>query len=165
MQYTHNSLAAIVVQPLEALAAPVAVLSKDIKAWPSNQMEDIKDELEAVFKAHGKTAEDEADKVNKTKLLELSAKEVARMGLFAISIIQEFITAIPKLDFKVINLLNKLIFATQHTNKPINGTSIRVKFNGQNNQNKDTEYFAYYTLADQISIIFSGCKSKQDLLI
>jgi hypothetical protein len=77
-------LAAVVVQPLEALAAPVAVLSKDIKAWPSSQIEDIKDELGAVFKAYGKTTKDKADKVDKTKLPELLAKEVARIGLPAV---------------------------------------------------------------------------------
>ena len=44
-------------------------------------IKDIKDELGAVFKAHGKTAEDKADEVDKTKLPELLAKEVIRMGL------------------------------------------------------------------------------------
>ena len=39
------------------------------------------DELEAVFKARGKIAKDKADKVDKTKLPELLAKEVIRMGL------------------------------------------------------------------------------------
>ena len=47
-------------------------------------MEDIEDELGAVFKAHGKTAEDEADKVDKTELPELSAEEVVRMSLPAV---------------------------------------------------------------------------------
>ena len=42
------------------------------------------DELEAVFKACGETAKDEADKVNKTELLELLAEEVIRMGLFTV---------------------------------------------------------------------------------
>ena len=47
--------------------------------------EDIKKEkLEAIFKAHGETTKDEADKVNKTKLLELSVKEVIRIGLPAV---------------------------------------------------------------------------------
>ena len=56
-----------VVQPLKAL-----VLIKD----------NIKeDKLGAIFKAHGKTAEDKADKVNKTKLLKLSVKEVIKIGL------------------------------------------------------------------------------------
>jgi len=40
-QFINNSLAAVVVQPLEALVAPVAVqqvvLSKDIKAWLKDQ--------------------------------------------------------------------------------------------------------------------------------
>jgi len=48
-------------------------------------MEDIKDELGAVFKARGKAAEDKADKVDKTKLLELSAKVIIKMGLPPIS--------------------------------------------------------------------------------
>ena len=76
----------MVVQPLKALAAPVAVLSKNIKAWPSSQIKDIKDKLKAVFKAHGKTAKDKADKVDKTKLPKLLAKEVVRIGLSAILI-------------------------------------------------------------------------------
>jgi len=38
-----------------------------------------------VFKARGKTAKDKADKVDKTKLPELSAKEVIRIGLFTVS--------------------------------------------------------------------------------
>ena len=55
-----------------------------VEAWPSSQIEDIKDELEASFKAHGKTTEDKTDKVDETELLELSAEEVIRMGLFAV---------------------------------------------------------------------------------
>jgi hypothetical protein len=47
-------------------------------------MEDIKDELGAVFKAYGKTAKDKADKVDETKLPELLAKEVIRIGLPAV---------------------------------------------------------------------------------
>ena len=73
-------------------------------------MEDIEDELGAVFEAHGETAEDEADKVDETELLELSAEEVARMGLPAVPTIWEPITAVPELDFKVINLPDELIF-------------------------------------------------------
>ena len=65
----YNSLAAVVVQSLKALAAPVAVPSKDIKAWPSSQIEDIEDELGAIFKAYGKTSKDKADKVDKTLLV------------------------------------------------------------------------------------------------
>ena len=47
-------------------------------------IEDIKDELGAVFKARGETAEDKADKVDKTELLELSAEEVTKIGLPAV---------------------------------------------------------------------------------
>jgi hypothetical protein len=61
------------------------VLIEDIKeAWLSSQREDIKDELGAVFKARGKTTKDKADEVDKTKLLELLAEEVIRIGLPAI---------------------------------------------------------------------------------
>ena len=44
-------------------------------------MEDIKDKVGAIFKALSKTAKDKADKVDKTKLLELLAKEVIRIDL------------------------------------------------------------------------------------
>ena len=37
-------------------------------------MEDIEDEVGAIFKACGEAAEDKADKVDKAKLLKLSAK-------------------------------------------------------------------------------------------
>ena len=57
------------------------------EAWPSNQIEDIKDESEAIFKARGKTTEDKADEVNKTKLLELLAEEIIRINLPAIPIL------------------------------------------------------------------------------
>ena len=84
-------MTAVVIQPPEALAAPVAIqqvvtLSEDIKeARPSGQMEDFEeDKFGVVFKAYGKTAEDKANKVNETKLLKLLAEEVARMGFFAI---------------------------------------------------------------------------------
>ena len=49
--------------------------------------------------------------MDEAKLLELSAKEVARMGLPTVPTIWEPIAAVPKLDLKVINLLDKLIFA------------------------------------------------------
>ena len=53
------------------------VLTEGIKeAWPSSQIEDIEDELGAVFEAYGKTAKDKADKVDETKLPELLAEEV-----------------------------------------------------------------------------------------
>ena len=61
------------------------MLIKDIKeVWLSSQVEDIKDKLGAVFKAYSKTTKDKADKVDKTKLPELLAKEVTRIGLFAV---------------------------------------------------------------------------------
>ena len=69
-------------------------------------VKDIKDELRAVFKAHGEMAEDKA-KVNKTKLLELSAKEVIKIGLSAVPTLWESMAAVFKLNFEVINLLNK----------------------------------------------------------
>ena len=47
-------------------------------------IKDIKDKLGAVFKAYSKTTKDKADKVDKTKLPELLAKEVTRIGLFAV---------------------------------------------------------------------------------
>jgi hypothetical protein len=36
---------------------------------------------------------------------------------------------VPKLDLKVINLLDKLIFATRRTSKPISSVSADVKSN------------------------------------
>ena len=84
-------MAAVTIQPTEALAAPVAiqqvVLSEDIaEAQPSSQVKDIKEEeLRAVFKAYSRTAEDKANKVDKTELLKLSAKEVIKIGLPAVS--------------------------------------------------------------------------------
>ena len=90
-------------------------------------MEDIKDELGAIFKARGEAAKNKANKVNKTKLPELSAEVIIRMGLLAIPILWEPMTAIFKLNLKVINLLNKLIFATWRTSKPIGGINIDVK--------------------------------------
>ena len=64
--------------------------------------DDIKDKLGAIYKAYSKTTKDKVDKIDKTKLLELLAKEVIRIGL----------PTVPKLDLKVINLLDKLILAT-----------------------------------------------------
>ena len=62
------------------------MLIKDIKdTWLSSQIKDIKDKLGAVFKARSKTTKDKADKVDKTKLLELLAKEVIRIDLSAVS--------------------------------------------------------------------------------
>ena len=44
----------------------VVALSKDIQeeARPSGQVEDIEDEVKAVFEARGKTAKDKVDKVD-----------------------------------------------------------------------------------------------------
>jgi len=50
-------------------------------------VEDIKDKIGAIFKAYGKTTKDKVDKVDKvdkTKLPELLAEEVIRMGLSAV---------------------------------------------------------------------------------
>ena len=85
------------------------MLSKEARL--SGQTEDIKEEeLGAVFKARGKTTKDKVDKVDETKLLKLLAKEVIRIDLPAVPTIWEPIAAIPKLDLKVINLLDKLLF-------------------------------------------------------
>ena len=96
-------------------------------------MEDIKDELGAVFKARGKAAENKADKVDKTKLLELLAKAIIRIGLPTVPTLQEPIAAVSKLDLKVINLLDKLIFAAWRASKPISGFNIGVKSNNLSN--------------------------------
>jgi hypothetical protein len=44
-------------------------------------IKDIKDELGVVFKVCRETAKDKTDKVDKTKLPELLAKEVIKIGL------------------------------------------------------------------------------------
>ena len=108
----------------------VVVLIMDIKeAWLSSQIEDIKDELGAVFEARGETAEDKADKVDEIKLLELLAKKVIRIGLPAVPTLWEPIAAVPKVDLKVINLLEELIFAARRTGKPISRVNADVKSN------------------------------------
>jgi len=113
IQYTHDSLLAEVVQPLEAL-----VLIKD----------DVKeDELGAVFEARGETAEDEADKVDETELLELLVEEVIRMGLPTVPTLWEPITAVPELGLEVINLPDKLIFAAWRADEPISGLNADVE--------------------------------------
>jgi len=127
-------------------------------------VEDIEDKLGAVFEARGEAAEDKADKVDKTKLPELSAKAIIKIGLPAVPTLWEPITAVPKLDLKVINLPNKLIFATRRAGKPISGVNADVN-SGLPNQNKDSECSAYYTLADQVGITSSGCRSGWDLPI
>jgi hypothetical protein len=74
-------------------------------------MEDIKDKVGAIFKAYSETAEDKVDEVNKTELPELSAEEVIKIDLLTVPTIWEPIAAVPKLDFKVVNLSKELIFA------------------------------------------------------
>jgi hypothetical protein len=92
-------------------------------------IKDIEDELGAVFKARGKTAEDEVDEVDETELLELLAEEVTKMGLSAIPTSWEPMTAIPELDLEVINLPDKLIFAVWRAGEPISGFNIDVESN------------------------------------
>jgi len=53
-----------------------------------------------------------------------------------------------KLDFKIINFPNKLIFITWRINKPISGINVDIKFDDLPNWNKNSERFAYCTLAD-----------------
>ena len=91
-------------------------------------MEDIEDKVKAIFKARGKTTKDKADEVDKTKLLKLLTKEVVRIGLPAVPTIWEPIAAVPKPNLEVVNLSKELIFATQHTGKPISGFNIGVEF-------------------------------------
>ena len=132
------------------LIQQVAALSKDIQeeARLSTQVEDIEDKVKAIFKALSKTAEDKTDKVNKTKLPELSAEEVARMDLPTIPTTWEPMAAVPELDFKVVNLPKELIFAVQHTSEFIYSFSTGVKYINFSTQDKDSEYLTYYTLAD-----------------
>jgi len=117
------------------------------------------DKLGAVFKAHGETAKNKADKVDKTKLPELSVKEVIRIGLPAVPTLWEPITAVPKLGLKVINLPDKLIFAAWRASEPIGGLNADVKPDNLSNQNKGSERSIYYILADQIGIASSRCRS------
>jgi hypothetical protein len=114
-QYTHDSLSVEVVQPPEA----VVLIKDDVK----------EDELGAVFKARGETVEDKADEVDKTKLPELSVKEVIRMGLPAVPTSWEPMAAVPKLGLKVINLLIELIFAARRAGEPISGLNADVEPN------------------------------------
>jgi len=55
--------------------------------------------------------------------------------------------AIPKLDLKVINLLDKLIFAARRAGEPIGSINADVKSNLPD-QNEDSKRYAYCTLAD-----------------
>jgi hypothetical protein len=90
-------------------------------------IKDIEDELGAVFEARGETAEDKADKVDETELPELSAEEVTRIGLSAVPTSWKPITAVPELDFEVINLPDKLIFAAQRAGEPISGFNTDIE--------------------------------------
>jgi hypothetical protein len=67
--------------------------------------------------------------VDEAELLELLAKEVIRIGLSAVSTIWEPIATVPKLDLKVINLLDNLIFTAWHTSKPIGSFNAGNKSN------------------------------------
>ena len=166
-QYTHDSLAAEVVQPPEAPVAPVLVqpvvaLSEDIQeeARPSTQVEDIEDEVGAIFEARGEAAEDKVDEVDEAKLPELSAEEVARMGLPTVPTTWEPMAAVPELDLKVVSLPKELIFAAQRASEPISNINAGVKSIDLSAQNKDTKHSTHCTLADQIGITSGGCKSK-----
>ena len=92
-------------------------------------IKNIKDKLGAVFKACGKITKDKVDKVDKTKLPELLAEEVIRIGLPTVPTLWEPMAAVPKLDLKVINLLNKLIFTAWRASKPISGFNAGIKSN------------------------------------
>jgi len=72
---------------------------------------------------------DKVDKVDKTELLELSAKEVLRIGFSTVPTTWEPIATIPKLDLKVINLLKELIFAARRAGKLIYGSSTGAQSN------------------------------------
>ena len=115
-QYTHDSVSAVATQ-------------QAVEAWPSSQIEDIEDELGAFFEARGETAEDEADEVDETELPELLAEEVIRIGLSAVSTLQEPMAAVPELDLEVINLPDELIFAARYTSEPISGVNADIEFN------------------------------------
>jgi hypothetical protein len=93
-------------------------------------VEDIEDEVGAIFEACGKTAKDKADEVDevdKAKLPELLAEEVARMGLPTVPTTWEPMAAVPELDLKVVNLPKELIFAARRTSEPIYGFSAGAK--------------------------------------
>jgi len=96
-------------------------------------MEDIKDKLGAVFKARGKAAEDKVDKVDETKLPELLAEVIIRIGLPPVPTLWEPIATVPELDLKVVNLPDKLIFAARRAGEPIGGFNMGVKSNNLSN--------------------------------
>jgi len=90
-------------------------------------VEDIKDKVGAIFEARGKATKDKINKVDKAKLLELSAKKVTRIGLPTVSTTWESIAAVPELDLKVINLPEELIFAAWCASEPISDFNAGVK--------------------------------------
>ena len=102
----------------------------------------------AIFEACGETAEDKADKVDKTELPELLAEEVIRMGLPAVPTLWEPMAVVLELDLKVINLPDKLIFAVWRVNELVSSVDVDIKSNDLPDQNKDSERFTYYMLAD-----------------
>jgi len=55
------------------------------------------------------------------------------MGLPPIPTLWEPIAAVPKLDLKVVNLPDKLIFAAWRTSEPIGGFNVGVKSNNLSN--------------------------------
>jgi hypothetical protein len=55
------------------------------------------------------------------------------MGLPTIPTLWEPMTAVPKLDLEVINLLNELIFAAWRAGEPISGFNMGVKSNDLSN--------------------------------
>jgi len=122
-------------------------------------VEDIKDKAGAIFKARGEATKDKVDKVDEAKLPELSAKEVARMGLPTVPTTWEPMAAVPELDLKVVNLPEELIFAARRASKPIGDFNAGVKSINLSTQNEDTERSTHYILADQIGITSGGCKS------
>ena len=131
-------------------------------------MEDIEDEVGAIFEACGETAEDKADEVDEVdeaELPELLAEEVVRMGLPTVPTTWEPMAAVPELDLKVVNLSKELIFAARRAGEPICGFGAGAESVNLSAQNKDTERSAYCTLADQIGMASGGCRSGWDLPI
>ena len=70
------------------------------------------------------------------------------MGLPAVPTLWEPMATVPKLDLKVINLLNELIFAAWCTGEPIGGINTDIKSDDLLDQNEDSERSTYCTLAD-----------------
>ena len=66
--------------------------------------------------------------------------------------LQEPIATISKLDLKVINFLDKLIFTTRRTSKPISSVNIDIKSNNLPNQDKDSKRST--TIYQQIKLVY-----------